>query len=375
MPIAPSHRRLTHVRQTWLVPLLLLFGALSSTELAAQGIVAGVVRKEDGEPLAGVRVSILREIGSIAVLTASDGRFLLEGVPSGPQAFEASKRGYRTAQARITVPQDSALVVNITLVAEAQRLPGVVIEADFRNSVGGVVLDSANQPVAGVVVEVIGQGNRMTTGEDGRFIFTDLDPGLYLMQWRKAGYAVAQTSVRMVNKLERDFAVRLKPLGTDWRSPEAAAVIAHETNRRLGLRGGRAKVVGRDELERFGMTRLDVALRGSSAMDAYLNTPSKCVLVNGYEGLTTGGDGALSRTLRGPRGPQSIDPSGTAPRTRPVNLANPVSWLSYFRANEVEMVELYPEGTEHSRTLCGRFPPSTGCACPPDPAGIVIWLR
>lgn len=380
MPIAMLRGRLGHARQekkSWLLPLLLLLGTLAAAEkkLAAQGIVAGVVRSEDGEPLAGVRVSILRDVGAIAVLTAPDGRFLLEGVPSGPQAFEARKTGYRTAQARVTVPQDSAVIVNITLVAEAQLLPGVLIEAEFRNSVGGVVLDSTDQPIAGVIVEVIGQGNRMTTGKDGRFVFTDLDPGLYLMQWRKAGYAVAQMSVRMVNKLERDFAVRLRPLGKDGLTPEVAAVVAHETNRRLGFAGGRAKVIGRDELERFGAATLSVALKGSSAMDAYLNTPASCVLINGHESLTMGGDGVLTRPMWRPRGQRSIDPTATAPRAQPVNLINPVSWLSYFRANEVEMVELYPQGTEHSRTLCGRFPPSSGCACPPEPAGIVIWLR
>ena len=49
--------------------------------------------------------------------------------------------------------------------------------------------------------------------------------------------------------------------------------------------------------------------------------------------------------------------------------------LPFLRASEVELVEIYPEGSENSRTLCGRFPPSSGCSCPPEPSGIVVWLK
>jgi hypothetical protein len=49
--------------------------------------------------------------------------------------------------------------------------------------------------------------------------------------------------------------------------------------------------------------------------------------------------------------------------------------LGFLRASEVELVEIFPEGSDNSRTLCGRFPPSSGCSCPPEPAGIVVWLK
>ena len=49
-----------------------------------------------------------------------------------------------------------------------------------------------------------------------------------------------------------------------------------------------------------------------------------------------------------------------------------------FRADEVELIEVYPEETEHSGTLCSRLGHSSACGCPPykfNPPTLVIWLR
>nr|MBP7551405.1 hypothetical protein [Gemmatimonadaceae bacterium] len=98
----------------------------------------------------------------------------------------------------------------------------------------------------------------------------------------------------------------------------------------------------------------------------------------------------VRRDRRSGRGPGSSEPRGTAGVRSSIGAANAPSascvlvngheiasgdLLGFFRASEVELVEIFPAGSENSRTFCGRFPPSTGCNCPPDPAGLVVWLR
>lgn len=348
--------------------------------LAAQGAVGGVVRDESGAPLAGVRISIEHD-SVMAVLTSRNGSFVVERVPAGRTHLQASKLGYRPVEAMVTVPRDSAVIVNITLVRMTQQLQDVVVSAGLRNQVRGVVLDSAGAPVPGVIVEVTGLRRRMTTSEDGEFVFTDLDPGVYLMQWRKPGYNVAHRSVRMVDGIERDLSIRLRPIGDTRYTAELAAIVAQEAGRRQGFAGNEAALVGRDELERFGKARLIDVLANSSGGAAFRRVPTTCVLVNGYEAAVTGIAGSMERAGQAAAGPSSIKGSmdaalnpGAGGGARNAE-APPMSWLSHFRADEVELVEIYPIGTENSRTLCGRFSMSSGCGCPPDPSGIVLWLR
>lgn len=366
--------------RTLLGLLLLVAGASGAARsLGAQGIVAGVVRDEAGLPLAGARISIQRD-SVIAVLSRADGSFSVANVPAGQRSIEVMKVGYRPVEAMIMVPADSAVLVNIILVALPQQLPGVVVDAALSNQVRGVVLDRDDKPVDGVIVEVVGLNRKMATGEAGEFWFADLPPGTYLMQWRKTGYAVSHRSVQMVIGIDRDISVRLSPIGKNRFTAELAAVVAAEASVRQGMAGSQAIVIGRDELDTFGKARLVDALRTSSGATAFRDVPQACVLVNGHEPATTGGAGALTRqVVVGGRGPTSIGGNTPGGRvmvpSRTTAVPPPMSWLAHYRANEVEMVEIYPQGSEHSRTLCGRFSTSSGCSCPPDPAGVVIWLR
>jgi hypothetical protein len=99
-----------------------------------------------------------------------------------------------------------------------------------------------------------------------------------------------------------------------------------------------------------------------------------CILVNGHEPVTTSTAAeqfaAQTNTSTAPGFFRNAPSRSAAVGTR-----QPGGWLSFFRANEVEMIELYTEGSENSRTVCGRFQASSGCSCPPEPSALVIWLR
>jgi hypothetical protein len=350
-------------------------GAQEAT--TAVGAVAGIVRDEAGRPIIGARVSI----EALAVQTRSDstGRFVLAGLPRQSVTLIFRHLGYRPAVATVEVPAGQTLNLGISLVPLAEELTAVVVQAAILNQVAGRVIDEKDAPLAGVTVDVLGLNRRITTNDEGRFLLTDLDPGSYILQFRSPGYRVAQYSLRMIPQIDRDISMRLRPIEAgDRLTAELAAEVALETNRRLGFRGAQSMVIGREELERWDTAPLGVALNGTSAALLLREVPAACILVNGHESLTTGTatSGFLSAGTRS-RAPTSIDPNGSAPTTL-VNRGGSGGtggWLNFFRANEVELVELYTENSENSRTLCNRFPPSSGCACPPNPAGIVVWLK
>ena len=365
--------------------LSMLLASVASEGLWAQdapaaatplGAVAGVVRDAAGAPVREARVAI--EALARQVRTGADGGFTLAGLPAGSYEISVRRLGFVEARAMIPIIADSTLNIGIALVEAPQQLGRVVVEASVLNQVTGTVLDERDQPVPGVVVDVLGLDMKAMTQEDGRFLLLDLRPGNYLLQFRKPGYRVGQYGLRMVAEIEREITTRLRPLGDSRFTPELAEIVARESDHRQGMRGALAVIVGRDQLERWGAQPLDLALQGTSAAVVLRDVNRACVLLNGWEPATVENAGGGFMSASTSRGPTSIPGGGGARgRTSASEIAPTASggWLGFFRANEVELVEIYPVGSETSRTFCGRFPPSSGCSCPPEPSGIVLWLR
>ena len=357
---------------------------------SATGILAGVVKDESGAALPDAILTV--DGTALRGRSAADGGFLIEAVPVGIRELSVSKPGYRDVHTQVRVPPDSAVILEITLASEAQALPGVIIAEPVRNRLGVWVVDEAGRAVPNAQVDLVGLRRQGVTDAAGRHSFADIATGTYLLQVRKSGYGVAQRSVQMVPQVEREFSFVLHARGDEILTAELAALVAAETDRRKSLAGARATIVGRAELERWGNASLLTALLGSSGAIALVEAGTSCVLLDGYEAMRGGSDaGAVAREVTTSRGPVTIEGTGTQGRqstvfqpggaaTRQAPGASVVrsgsgGWLSFFRASEVEMVEIYPQGTDNSRTLCGRFPPSSGCSCPPEPSGVVVWLR
>jgi len=328
-----------------------------SDSTARTGMITGTVKDENGAPLVGVTITVGG--GMRQARTVEEGRFFIDGVRAGFTELLVRQIGYRPIRTQVQVRADSAIVLAVTLVSEGQRLPGVVIEEQLFNQLGGIVVDEELRPVAGATVDIIGARRKTVTDAEGRFVFVDVDPGNYVLEVRATGFALARRGVEMIARIERDLAIRLHA-GADARvSAELAAVVAQEADRRRSLAGARAIIVSRAELEKWEDAPLLDALKGSSAATAIrdVGPPSMGRGVTSFGGRGSGGG-------RTPVSCVLIDGHEAAQ----TNL------LAFFRASEVELVEVYPAGTENSRTLCGRFPPSSGCSCPPEPAGVVVWL-
>lgn len=343
---------------------------------ARTGAVSGIVRDQAGLPVSGATISL--EGTPLLTSTTPDGRYIIARIPVGAYRIEARKIGYRPTTGTIRITPDTLLTANIRIKRIPTELSTVRVEAEAETNVSGIVMDSAGRPLAGVVVEALGQTVRTTSDSSGRFLLAGFKPGIYLVQWRKPGYAIAQYGVTLEARQQQRFNVRLGD--ADPRlitSAELAEVVQQEATRRMGMRGAMAVIVGREELARFGNVALLTALAQSTGALALRDTRISCLLVDGHEPLSGDLGRGLDPSTVSRRGPTSLNPAGTATRTAPAGGGGIPGgrWLIHFRADEVEMVEIYPPDTEHSRTLCGRFPPSSGCSCPPEPSGVVIWLR
>lgn len=331
------------------------------------GSIGGIVRDPTGVPVVGAVVTV--EGSARQSRSNEEGRFAMTRVPVGIQEISIRRIGYRPTRAQIPVGADSATMVSVTLIAEPQRLAGVAIEEQLLNQLGGVVVDDGFRPVAGATVDIVGLRRGMRTDADGRFVFVDLAPGNYLIEVRADGYAQSRRAVQMVARIERDLAIRLRPAESAEMSMEFLRVVAEEADRRKAMAGARATFVGAAELARWENAPLGVALLASSGGIAMRELAQR------------GRGGRLSRqpTSIDPRGSQGRSGSGSGGVMGCVLIdgfeTNGSDMLGFLRASEVELVEIFPEGSENSRTLCGRFPPSSGCSCPPEPAGIVIWLK
>jgi hypothetical protein len=95
---------------------VLLFLASRETLLAQTGSITGtIVDARDGTPLE--KVSVRVHDTKLATLTASDGRFQLDGVPAGRRELYVSSLDYILVRRFVDVPDGGVLVITIPIAA------------------------------------------------------------------------------------------------------------------------------------------------------------------------------------------------------------------------------------------------------------------
>jgi TonB-linked SusC/RagA family outer membrane protein len=109
-----------------------LFGAalailVLAAPVAAQqtGAIGGVIRTETGEPVAGAQVSVVGI--ALGTITRDDGRFMLQGVPTGAQTVRVERIGYATSTQSVQVRAGETVTANITVRAEAIALDQIIV--------------------------------------------------------------------------------------------------------------------------------------------------------------------------------------------------------------------------------------------------------
>lgn len=157
--------------------------------LEAGATVLGRVRSPDGEPVAGARIEVLagdRSFGRRSFLSRSDtatdgdGRYRLEGVPTGPQSLAATQQDYARAVRDLDVrPGENRLDFELAAGWE----------------VAGRVIDAAGAPVPGSAVTLRpAEGSRQetTSGPDGAFAFQGVAEGTWRLRAEKPGQGVGE---------------------------------------------------------------------------------------------------------------------------------------------------------------------------------------
>ncbi|WP_084718656.1 MFS transporter [Streptacidiphilus carbonis] len=164
--------------------------------LGGTGRLSGAVRSAEGAPVADATVTLTDARGEVAASTRadSDGAYHFRDLVCGRYTLAVSARAYRPAALAVDVAasgetrQDVAMAGSGTLRGTVRTSAGHAVE-DARVT----LLDSTGTVVAAA-----------TTGADGQFRFTDLEPGEYTVI--ASGYPPVATALRIEDgHTERDL--------------------------------------------------------------------------------------------------------------------------------------------------------------------------
>ena len=158
----------------------------TSASAPTSGAIAGVVRDNNNNPIAGATVST--NTGNYSTTTAADGSYRIGNVTPGTYNVTAQKNGY-TSQTQynktVTAGQTTTVDFNLTLV------PGTI---------AGTVKDTNNNPLSGATVRTTTGGYSTTTNSSGQYTLSNVVPGTYSVEASKSGYlSQTQSNVQVVS--------------------------------------------------------------------------------------------------------------------------------------------------------------------------------
>ena len=115
-----------------------------------------------------------------------------------------------------------------------ENFDGDLTATDTTGVIRGVVVNEAVVPIAGVLVEVDGQGLQATTDENGLFGFDGLEAGTYFLALSKIGHVPVQTGVDVVAGESAPPVLRVRML-QDLENQPYSATTPHRGYYQCGL--------------------------------------------------------------------------------------------------------------------------------------------
>ncbi len=282
------------------VPFLLLaavalYGcARESTPLGFGALIGRVVDRATGQPVAGasVRPEGMRLAAGAGVSTDPEGRFRLEGLPSGRARLRVVAEGYEERLvADAEVPNEAAAEIEIEVSASGPP----------RAWVDGVVTDTAGRPLSDVAVSAGGQ--RVRTGTNGRYRVLVTTPERATLTFGLAGYATVEREVAVPGESAR-CDVTLEPA-------RGGRIVGHVLDAHDG-----SPIAGAHVAAAGGSAHAVTGRDGGYALEAIASGP--CTVT-----VTAGGFRAESRTVDvadGAGEPVCLDIPLVAPRTGAVRV-------------------------------------------------------
>jgi MFS family permease len=164
--------------------------------LGGTGRLSGAVRSTEGAPVPDAAVTLTDARGEVVATTHADadGEYAFRDLVSGRYTLAVSARAYRPA----------ALTVEVTPAGETRQ----DVTMAGSGTLKGTVRTTGGAPVADARVTLLDASGAVvaaqTTGVDGQFRFTDLEPGEYTVI--ASGYPPVATALRLEDgHTERDL--------------------------------------------------------------------------------------------------------------------------------------------------------------------------
>ena len=326
---------------TWAAAFLIALGtapAWSPAAAQSRAVVSGVVLDSAGKPIDRAEVTL--EEGKRSAYTRVDGSFRFENVSLGPASISVRRIGFIPQQRRLTI-DTGATVANFRLIPTAAVLPTLVTAAS-QLGLGGIVVDTAGQPVPGARVRVLATSHKAETDSAGTF-WMKVPTGHYMVAVAKDNFAQRLASVTIPPDSGRRINVWLRPAVA---VPVRQAWNVEDMRERLAfVKPQNRYFYTRAMLEEKGITDIfDAVNRLSTRFDLRVPISSNCTVVI---------DG----------GPN-------------------IESLGVLRTNQVESVEVYRAYSTNTATSRGaRFKQMSntdeatranrGLSC----LGVYVWLR
>jgi 5-hydroxyisourate hydrolase-like protein (transthyretin family) len=173
-------------------------GLLANPQANPISLLGKVIDSETALALADVQIRVLNS--AYATQTDNQGAFVLNDIPAGSLTVEVVKQGYATVVLAVSAPAGGA--VNLDTIA---LVPGGV--AGSASSITGLISDAVTgSPLHGVLVSLSGADNRSSyTGQDGRFVFADVQPGNITITASHAGYSNATGNAAIGDGIHLEF--------------------------------------------------------------------------------------------------------------------------------------------------------------------------
>jgi len=306
--------------------LLLLLG--TSLPLAAPvagqtlrpGLMVGRLLTPQGEPIGEAVLRATRGPRTIVAYSEDDGDYRLGGLAAGTWTISVRRLGFAPRVIEVDLPAEG-LRRDLTLEPRAPALDSELV-AEGWVGVRGVVGDARREsPLSGAVVVLLGADASTNSDSVGRFALKMPRGRPAVLRVERAGFLTRLVSTTVPDGGYADVDIGLD---TALKAP-LDAWLFRDLNQRLKYATPRAAFVGFEELQLTGMPSLWSALEHSQTIirKTIVISRSACIFVNGI-----------------PKPGVPVD--------------------AIFTAN-VEFVEVYPPGSELTRTLQRSWPLQGEC--------------
>jgi hypothetical protein len=348
--------------------------------LRATATLVGTVRDSSGAPVASAEI-VLRG-GTMATRTDARGNFALPAVAPGAYQVWFRRLGFYSITYNWAARANERTDVTVQLALIPHTLDPVVVRAaeDKRlrgsSSLAGLVVDSAGVPVPEAEVQLIGADLAGVTRSNGAFRFDPLPAGTYAVRVRRLGYAPNIATVELLPHDDRTIVLRIRqlPIGlspvivterSGYGRPQRAW---DDLERRRRWNMIPALFFGPEDMRRLRTLPLDQALlyggAATSSAEAEDGGQPTSMIPGATQASRPASSGVTSRGMVA--GDACILINGKDFVQEP---------LRVFSANEIQMLEIYPSGTDPTGTVAEHMSGTCSALGLMHPTYFVLWLK